>query len=277
MSITTNRPSQRLIDLVGALGGKWHGYSAMCRCPVHQDQTPSLSLRQGDRGILVHCFAGCDSQTILRELDGIKPDQSYEFRERPAPLRAANLDRIWEAGVPIAGTLGEKYLIGRWIPANCPEVRYHPLCPKGRSPHAVFKPAVLVAVREGRALRALQRIFLDPTTARYTEKLMLGNPGAAAWQGSVPTDTLAIAEGFEDAACYMRITGVPAWAALGNSRLHLLAIPKQVQTIIIAQDNDPEGDRTAGRAAQVYRDQGFRVWRHSPHPHEDWAAVPMEV
>lgn len=277
MSIITNRPSQRLVDLVGSLQGQWHGHSAMCRCPVHQDQTPSLSVRQGDRGILVHCFAGCEPEVILRELDQIRPNERHEFKERPIPLKSANLDRIWEAAVPIVGTLGEKYLVRRGIPVTAADVRFHSRCPKGRSPNAVFKPAVLVAVREGRALRALQRIFLDPATGGYTEKLMLGHPGAAAWQGAVPTDTLAIAEGFEDAACYTRIKGVPAWAALGNARLHLIAVPKHVRTIVIAQDNDPEGDSTASRAAEVYRDQGFRVWRHSPHPHEDWAAVPIEV
>ena len=52
MPITAHRPEQRLVDLVGALGGTWHGNIAMCRCPAHADTTPSLSLRQGDTGIL---------------------------------------------------------------------------------------------------------------------------------------------------------------------------------------------------------------------------------
>src|SRR3546814_20948719 len=58
----SRRPSQELIDLVGALGGTWHGRTAMCLCPAHADRTPSLSIRQGDRGILVTCFAGCDRE-----------------------------------------------------------------------------------------------------------------------------------------------------------------------------------------------------------------------
>lgn len=215
MSIITNRPSQRLVDIVGALGGKWHGYSAMCRCPVHADRTPSLSLRQGDRSILVHCFAGCDPAVILRELDQIEPDERHEFTEEgPHERRMATLDQLWGTSMPIAGTLGEKYLIKRGIAAEVPDVRYHPRCSKGRSPLTVFKPAVMVAVREGRALRALQRIFLNPETAAYTEKLMIGTPQAGSWQGAAPADTLAIAESFEDAACYTRQTGVPAWAAV---------------------------------------------------------------
>ena len=52
MALTAERPSQQLIDLVGALGGTWHGRTAMCLCPAHSDSTPSLSIRQGNRGIL---------------------------------------------------------------------------------------------------------------------------------------------------------------------------------------------------------------------------------
>lgn len=65
MTIVARRPSQQLIDIVGTLRGTWHGTRAMCRCPAHDDHTPSLSLRQGDRGILVTCFAGCDSIDVL--------------------------------------------------------------------------------------------------------------------------------------------------------------------------------------------------------------------
>ena len=93
MGITANRPSQHMVDLVGALGGTWLGYKAMCRCPAHADKTPSLSIRQGDRGLLVTCFAGCDAGDILRELDRIPLGRRYE---PPAPTRAtgtANIDR----------------------------------------------------------------------------------------------------------------------------------------------------------------------------------------
>ena len=77
MPLTARRPSQELIDLVGALGGTWHGRTAMCLCPAHADSTPSLSIRQGDRGILVTCFAGCDREDVLRELRRIPIRQHY--------------------------------------------------------------------------------------------------------------------------------------------------------------------------------------------------------
>ena len=38
MAIIANRPSQQMVDLVGALGGIWHGNVATCRCPAHSDK-----------------------------------------------------------------------------------------------------------------------------------------------------------------------------------------------------------------------------------------------
>src|SRR3546814_19020760 len=82
MPLTARRPSQELIDLVGALGGTWHGRTAMCLCPAHPDRTPSLSIRQGDRGILVTCFAGCDRDDVLLELRRLPLRQRSRSEER---------------------------------------------------------------------------------------------------------------------------------------------------------------------------------------------------
>ena len=73
MRLVPRQPSQELVNLVGTLGGTWHGLTAMCRCPAHDDRTPSLSLRQGDRGVVVTCFAGCDREDVLRELGRVRP------------------------------------------------------------------------------------------------------------------------------------------------------------------------------------------------------------
>ena len=85
MPITARKPSQELLDLVGTLNGKWNGPAAMCLCPAHADGSPSLSIRQGDKGILVHCFAGCASEDVLRELRRITPSRHFE-RPEPTPF-----------------------------------------------------------------------------------------------------------------------------------------------------------------------------------------------
>ena len=99
MAIIANRPSQQMVDLVGALGGEWHGNVATCRCPAHTDKTPSLSIRQGDRGLLVTCFAGCDAADILRELARIPLGRRYTppFKGHASPISVAPIREI--AGV----------------------------------------------------------------------------------------------------------------------------------------------------------------------------------
>ena len=161
MTLVALKPEQRLINLVGALGGRWNGYTAMCRCPIHADKTPSLSLRQGQTSILVHCFAGCDPDEVLRELARIRPGQRFEPPAISHPARTPDIDRLWTEGIPIEGTLAERYLRRRGLPLDLADLRFHPRCPRGPKPHTQFLPALLVAVRDSRNLCALQRIFLD--------------------------------------------------------------------------------------------------------------------
>jgi len=68
MTLKANRPSRELVDIVAGLRGRWHGSYAICLCAPYADGEPSLSLRQGDREIIVHRFAGCQPVDILRKL-----------------------------------------------------------------------------------------------------------------------------------------------------------------------------------------------------------------
>jgi hypothetical protein len=40
----------------------------IARCPAHPDRNPSLSIREHDAKILVHCFAGCTIEAICAAL-----------------------------------------------------------------------------------------------------------------------------------------------------------------------------------------------------------------
>jgi len=41
----------------------------VAQCPAHPDRNPSLSVRSTDGRVLVHCFAGCETQDVLDALD----------------------------------------------------------------------------------------------------------------------------------------------------------------------------------------------------------------
>jgi hypothetical protein len=109
--------------LVARLGGKWSGDTAMCACPAHADRTPSLSVRQGDRGILVTCHAGCDARDVLRELARIEhlPDFRRAIVEKATGGPGEAHLAIWRAANAIEGTLAERYIRdtrGIWAPLS---------------------------------------------------------------------------------------------------------------------------------------------------------------
>lgn len=273
MPLTALRPTQDTINLVAALRGTWHGSYAMCQCPVHVDRTPSLSIRQGTSGILVHCFAGCNPRDIMRVLRNTDRVRAVE----PRPTRSLDLrrlaQRLWDDAIDVQGTLGERYLVGRCLPLDLPDVRFLSQCPLGRKPNTAFHQALLVAVRDGGHLVAVQRIILDPRTNRHRGKFLLGRCGQGAWQPAPIGRVLAVAEGFEDAAAFTSLTGVTCWAAMGASRLPILKLPPELDTLIIAEDNNSPGRRAAHRATITYARPGLQILRISPGNLDDWAAT----
>ncbi|MFW2854062.1 DUF7146 domain-containing protein [Sphingomonas sp. TX0543] len=273
MALVALRPTQDLIDLVGSLGGTWHGRTAMCPCPAHADSTPSLSIRQGNQGILVTCFAGCDREDVLRELRRVPSRGRFAYTDTPT-ARSGNAERLWDEALPLDGTLAERYLRLRHLWPVTHDLRFHPRCPYRPKPWTTYHPALIVAVREGRRLTAVQRIFLDPLTARYRMKLMLGQPGQGAWQGggqAVPV--LALAEGFETARAFTILHDIPCWTSLGARRLDQLLLPSSLTSLILAVDNDAEGAIAAERAALRYARPDLVITPMPPKGVKDWAKV----
>lgn len=89
------------LDAVRARGnGRWSA-----RCPAHADRSPSLSISEGDKGILLRCWAGCTLEEITSKLGlrmtdlffdaGLPGDSAarqkaqHERRQRKAAKRAA--------------------------------------------------------------------------------------------------------------------------------------------------------------------------------------------
>ena len=272
--LTCLSPTQETIDTVAGLRGKWHGSYAMCRCPAHRDSTPSLSIRQGQHGILVHCFAGCQNEDVLRAISRTRPVfNSPAPKFQPSPS-SANARRIWDQGREICETLAEAYLKSRNLPLDLRDIRYHHKCPFGRKPNAVFRPALLVAVRDRLEIMAIQRIALGSKGLCHKGKYMLGRPGMGAWSPSFKGDTLGLAESMEDAVAYTKIKGIPCWSTLGAERLALVRIPDGVKTVVIAEDNNRAGRLGALAAIEAYATKDRTVLRDPP-PRKagDWAEV----
>ena len=48
-----------------------------CRCPVHDSRGPTLALRDGERGLLVKCFAGCEARDVFAAWVAQSPGDPY--------------------------------------------------------------------------------------------------------------------------------------------------------------------------------------------------------
>ena len=104
--------------LTRRLGGAWNGTTGTCRCPAHDDQSPSLSVTdKPGGGVLVHCFAECSQEKLIGRLrdmrlwdgpsddeDAIEEDNDQPNGE-PTPVRAYNYRD--EHGKP-------RYRVVRW-------------------------------------------------------------------------------------------------------------------------------------------------------------------
>ncbi|MGN5376418.1 DUF7146 domain-containing protein [Sphingomonas hankookensis] len=214
---------------------------------------------------------------MLRELDRIVLTGHYRAPD-PAPTpatRSANVARLWDEARPVEGTLAERYLAGRFLLPVTNDLRFHPRCPFGRKPLTVFKPALLVGVREGKSLVAVQRIAIDPVTCAYTDKATLGQLGTGAWQGGGLAASIALAEGFESARAFSILhDDKPCWTSLGSRRLDLVDMPDEVTDLTLAGDNDTPGRLAVRKAIQRYV-SATRIIRVAwpPKGFKDWAEV----
>lgn len=62
----------------------------MARCPAHDDNGPSLSIKDaGDGRTLIHCFAGCGAVDVLAAI-GLELQDLYPPTDRNYPARKSN-------------------------------------------------------------------------------------------------------------------------------------------------------------------------------------------
>lgn len=272
--------------LVERLGGRWSGTAGLCRCPAHDDRRPSLSVRVGRTSLLLHCFAGCSAADILKSLraagqpvevvSGSQSSRSGNGAARQAERSRAAAVRLWGAARPIAGTLVERYLEGRGLPAGSPELRYHPRTPHGPRPLTRFRPAMIAAVREGAGIVAIHRTFLDPRRASLAPidepRCGLGRFGSGAVRLGGVASRLGLAEGIETALSASVLFGLPCWATLGTERFRLVTLPPEVNELVLFLDNDSGGRR----AEALARDSFAHLPIETHHPRRagaDWNDV----
>ena len=261
---------------VGCGGAKRTARGLICRCPAHEDRMPSLSIGYGHHGnILVHCFAGCDGNSVISALRerGLWPWQPRIDRPllpgstkeivRAEDNRSLVALRIWNSTQSAKNSLVQLYLARRGITVSIPpSLRAHLGL---RHPSGSRWPAMVALVT--RAVDnepiAIHRTFLsrDGISKAPIEpaKLMLGPSAGGVVRLGGQGSALMIGEGIETCLSALQATGHRTWAALSTSGLRSLTLPDDERDIIVLADADEAGEAAAKDAARRWVREGRRV------------------
>ena len=221
-------------------------------------------------------------------------DEARAFLARPAAPAAGSGDtydateaarRLWRRCRAVDGTHAEAYLHARGL-ARCrfPALRYHPALLYRDGGGVRRLPALVAAVTGGagerpgpgecpdhNAVCGVLRTWLDhqrPAKASVSRpRKALGRVHGHAVRFGHPADgaSLLVGEGIETVLSL--VTAVPsiaAAAALSAGSLGAFAPPPGVARIVIARDNDEEGERAALRLARRCARAGVAVTVISP-------------
>ncbi len=167
----------------------------------------------------------------------------------PKPDHSLEIVRIKNGCEPIAGTVGEAYLVSRGLadPA-CPDLLFHPDLTDYDSKRGW--PGLVAVPRnaDGALTGGIHRTFLldDGSGKAPVEKKMLGTIGGGSVRLlPVADDSLGIAEGIETALSAHAIFGIPTWAALSAGNLKDWQWPDGVREVTIFRDAGEAGERSA--------------------------------
>lgn len=83
-------------EIARRLHGHKSGAGHVAKCPAHEDENPSLSIRDAGNGkVLVHCHAGCDQDVVIEALKsmGLWPEDE-ERAQRTVVAEYAYTDAV---------------------------------------------------------------------------------------------------------------------------------------------------------------------------------------
>ncbi len=267
----------RAKQIVESLGGRWSGSKGECRCPAHDDRSPSLSVRLGTKAILFKCFAGCTSTDILKALDrqGLHDRAPVHVPARTPARDLSGLARtLWHNSVPLEETPAQTYLHARGLYAPSPELRFNPQTIIGKGKDRRSLPAMIAAVKNELGLVAVHRTFLDPADILHRPfrkpKLALGLLGTGSVRFGEPDEALGLAEGIEDALSAIDWFRLPVWAVLGAERYAHVGIPSHVRRIIVFGQRNKAAKICLERGRAHLSENGRSVEEWLPSLHDDW-------
>jgi len=64
--------------------GRWQA-----RCPAHPDKHPSLTVKEGERGLLIKCWTGCELEAVCRAI-GVEIQELFYDNKKPTNTRRSH-------------------------------------------------------------------------------------------------------------------------------------------------------------------------------------------
>jgi hypothetical protein len=251
-------------------------------CPAHDDTSPSLSLRDGDRGLIVHCFAGCEARDVYQAIrekgfDGEREDTTRKPAKDSSEYRRKQADKAgwyWSRSKTIIGTIAERYLREtrgyrgplpptlRFLPPLKPE--HHPALIAAYAVVDEIEPGVLGKPQNVTAVHiTLLKADGSGKANMKPNKISIGSPGGLPIVLAPPNDLLglAITEGIEDALAAHQALGLGAWAAGSASFMSALAVmvPSYIDAVTIFAHPDKAGRDGAQKLAMALRRRNIEV------------------
>lgn len=261
-------------------------------CPFHTERTPSFEVN--DAKGTYHCF-GCqkagDALTFLRQKAGLTFSEAYEAltgdrfpvvseeeralrkaEDEKARVEAIGLARaFWNNTRPIPGTPAATYAHARGITMPLPPSFRFGRLPLSRDDNGEWRspmPALVGAVTRGGELVAIQRIYLrdDGRDKRWQKpkrsKFTLGRAsgGALRLDHDRRGSEIIITEGPEDGLTLaQQMPDRRVWVALGTDLMPAIEFPGEVDSIVIAGQNDSAGRAAVDRAGDALLERGYAV------------------
>ena len=97
-------------------------------------------------------------------------------------------------------------------------------------------------------------------------RLTLGQARGCAIRLGEAADRLVVCEGLEDGLTLYQEWGIPVWVAGGASFMPGMKIPSQINSLIVAADNDAAGERAAHRTVDALSAVGRNMSIARPSP-----------
>lgn len=252
-----------------SLGGHRSGAGWLARCPAHDDQSPSLSIKDGELGrLLLFCFAGCETLHVIARLKarGLWEETREHSPGKPtvqilhAPHDGAL--KLWREATPASDTVVQQYLRNRGVSMSVPDtLRFHRgLGHRSGTSHPAMIALVTHAITG--APMAIHRTYLDQAGGKAQvepNKMMLGRTAGGIVRLGENETGLMVGEGIETVLSAMQATRRPGWASLSTAGLKSLELPAHVQEITILADGDAAGRDAARTAANKWSAKGVRV------------------